>query len=201
MRAPGNGPTATVPSYDPSSAAPGALAADARRIHAESVHYWATYATSAFFARPAPDIWAAADQVRHLTKSIRAVTKGLALPRLVLVVCFGWSRGAKRAFEDLRTRYKAALANGAGAGRFAPRPLPSSEATDASRARVMAQHAEAVEAFAARIASWPDPALDHYRLPHPILGKLTLREMAQFTLLHNVHHVAVAERRRHELEG
>lgn len=63
--------------------------------------------------------------------------------------------------------------------------------------RLMAAHAEAVDRFAAAIGDWPERALDRYRLPHPLLGKLTVREMAQFTLLHNVHHVAVAERRRH----
>ena len=37
--------------------------------------------------------------------------------------------------------------------------------------------------------------LDRYRLPHPLLGKLTVREMLFFTVYHNYHHVrSVADR-------
>jgi hypothetical protein len=45
---------------------------------------------------------------------------------------------------------------------------------------------------------WSEAELDAYRLPHPLLGRLSVREMMFFTLLHNRHHQAVAERRRVE---
>jgi len=38
------------------------------------------------------------------------------------------------------------------------------------------------------ITAWGDDALDRYRLPHPLIGKLTLREMLVFTLFHFDHH-------------
>jgi hypothetical protein len=37
--------------------------------------------------------------------------------------------------------------------------------------------------------------LERIRLPHPLLGRLTTREMLFFTLYHNQHHVEVAKRR------
>jgi hypothetical protein len=63
----------------------------------------------------------------------------------------------------------------------------------------MADHAAAIEALCAAVERWPERALDRYRLPHPLMGKLTVREMLLFTLVHNIHHVRVAERRRREL--
>ncbi|MBC7841117.1 MAG: DinB family protein [Gemmatimonadaceae bacterium] len=176
--------------------APGALAAEARRIHAESVRYWSAYPLEAFFRRPGPDVWAPADQLRHLTKAIRAVNQGLVLPRLALLLLFGWSRRPSRSFDVLEADYKASLAGGGRAGRFAPAVLEAAEHTSGGRTRIMARHATAIETFARALDRWSDRALDRYRLPHPLLGKLTVREMAYFTLLHNVHHVAVAERRR-----
>jgi hypothetical protein len=92
--------------------------------------------------------------------------------------------------------YNAALAGGGKAGRFTPPAVEATEQTGAGRARIMAHHAAAIDAFARALERWSDRALDRYRLPHPLLGKLTVREMAYFTLLHNVHHVGVAERRR-----
>lgn len=173
------------------------MAAEARRIHAESVRYWSAYPLDSFFRRSAPEVWAPADQVRHLTKAIRAVNQGLGLPRFVLLVLFGPSRRS-RSFEMLVADYKAALAAGGRAGRFTPSAVEAIEQGEAGRARILASHAAAVDAFAGTLERWSDRALDRYRLPHPLLGRLTVREMAYFTLLHNVHHVSVAERRRRE---
>jgi hypothetical protein len=175
------------------------LVAELRRVHSESVHYWAAYDTPAFFRRPAPDVWAPADQVRHLTKSIRAVSRGVGLPRPLMLVLFGWSRRTSRTLETLQADYRTALARGAGAGGFAPRPLDASEQNESNRARLMAHHAAAIDGLCGPLERWSERALDRYRLPHPLMGKLTVREMMLFTLVHNVHHVRVAERRRREL--
>ena len=180
----------TVPEF------PSALAAEARRIHTESVRYWSAYPLEAFFMRAAPEVWAPADQVRHLTKAVRAVNRGLALPRLVLLLLFGWSRRPSRAFDTLAADYKAALAAGGRAGRFTPPAVAQTEQTETGRARIMAYHASAIEELSHAVERWSARALDRYRFPHPLLGKLTAREMVYFTLLHNVHHVQVAEGRR-----
>jgi hypothetical protein len=45
------------------------------------------------------------------------------------------------------------------------------------------------------LQKWPENDLDKYRLPHPLLGKLTLREMLFFTLYHNRHHMNNVQRR------
>ena len=198
MNTPRSGDTfPPVPTLVAAPASPGAMAAEARRIHAESVRYWSAYSPDSFFRRPTPEVWAPADQVRHLTKAIRAVNRGLGLPRVALLVLFGWS-GRSRSFEVLSDDYKAALAAGGRAGRFAPSAVDAAERSEAGRARIMQHHAAAVETFARTLERWSDGALDRYRLPHPLLGRLTVREMAYFTLLHNVHHVNVAERRRRE---
>jgi hypothetical protein len=174
------------------------LAAEIRRIHEESARYWAAYATPEFFRRPKPDVWAPVDQVRHLSKSMRAVTRGLTIPRLFLLLRFGWSRRPSRTFEALQADYKDALARGGRAGRFGPAPLDAAEETEKGRARIMELHATTVESFAGALDGWSDDSLERYVLPHPLLGKLTVREMMYFTLIHNVHHVQVAERRRRE---
>ena len=51
------------------------------------------------------------------------------------------------------------------------------------------------EALVAQVARWPEPAFDRYRLPHPLLGKLSVREMLFFTLYHNAHHLRLVASR------
>lgn len=170
-----------------------------RRVHEESAAYWRAYDTPAFFA-PMGAAWPAADHVRHLTKSMRPLTQALGAPKLLLWLRFGGAKAPSRTYGGMLEAYHARLAQGASAGRFAPSPREVTDA-EAERARIVAEHAAAVEGLAAAIGRWSEKAMDRIRLPHPALGLLTVREMLFFTVLHNVHHVHVAERRRQEAAG
>jgi hypothetical protein len=182
---------------DPSTGAD--LCGELRRVHAESVRYWETFPTSSFGAPLAPGAWSAAQQVRHLTKSMWPVTLGLYSPRPALRALFGRATTPSRSFVELRERYTSVLGRGAKAPViFVPRSRGTADSTDAARRSIMARHALAVDALCAAIARWPEDTLDVYRVPHPLLGRLTIREMLRFILYHNVHHVHVAERRRME---
>ena len=173
------------------------IAAEIRRVHAASVSYWSSYSTSEFFRRPEPSVWAPVDQVRHLTTALRAMERGLRVPRLILGLLFRRPRGPSRPFTALAADYRAALAAGARAApAFVPEAVPPGAATETTRARIMSDHAAAIEALATTLERWPEAALDRYRLPHPVLGRLTAREVGFFALYHNVHHVHVADHRR-----
>jgi hypothetical protein len=163
-------------------------------LHRASREYWASFPTAGFVA-PIGSSWSPADTVRHLTKSIRPVAKALRLPRLALALLFGPARRPSRSFAEIRDAYRARLTQGVDAGRFAPRPMTEPADVEAYRARITDFHEQAAAALAAGLTRWPEKSLDRYRLPHPVLGKLTVREMLFFTLYHNLHHVLVVERR------
>jgi hypothetical protein len=147
------------------------------------------------FARPFGEAWSPADTVRHLVKSTVPVTRALKLPRLALRVLFGRGPGKSRRYSELVERYRAALAAGGKAGRFAPSRLrPPADLREWQQGLVW-KCQSALEALAREVASWDEPDLDRCRLPHPLLGKLTVREMLLFTLYHYEHHrAAVADR-------
>jgi hypothetical protein len=161
------------------------ITAALRALHQDSVDYWATFTTPVFFA-PIGNGWSAADNVRHLTKVMRAVGTGLRTPRWLLRLRFGGG-SASRGYAEMKAVYLARLARGASAGRFTP--APAQEASDLERARIMSFHAAAVSALIDAIGRWPDTALDARKLPHPLLGAITVREMLFFTLYHNRHHL------------
>lgn len=163
-------------------------------LHAESVGFWSAFDTPSFLA-PLSDAWSPAENVRHLTKSMRAVTQGLRMPRLLLLLAFRGARRPSRSFDEMRSAHRARLAQGADAGRFAPGPRPAPADAQAERAQIMAYHSTAVEALSAGIGRWPERSLDRRQLPHPLLGSLTVREMLFFTLYHNQHHVETVGRR------
>lgn len=173
------------------------VVAGLRRVHQESVAYWtASYRDDEFFRRPEPEVWAPVDQVRHLTKSCRAIAKGFETPRLLLALRFGVALRPSRTYIAFVHVYEERLRRGVRRNPFAPRALEPHEQTAEGRALVMQQHAESVERLCRAVERYPEWSLDRLRARHPALGMITMRELAMFALLHNVHHVHVAERRR-----
>lgn len=175
------------------------IIATLQRVEDDSVAYWSGFEPAQFFAK-IDGHWSPAENVRHLIKSIRPVTKALGVPRLVLWFKFGKSRRDSQPWPEIQARYRGLLAAGADAGRFAPseRDEPDPEA---GKARILGQFVQVNRELRAAIAKWSDDSLDRYQLPHPLLGNLTLREMLSFTAYHQTHHLDGVKRRRGELQG
>lgn len=174
------------------------IVAGLRRVHTESEMYWrAVYPdNAAFFGRIAPEVWAPVDQVRHLTKSCRAIAKGFEIPRALLALRFGVPLRRSRDHRALLDVYRQRLRRGVRQNPFAPRVLEPHEQTPEGRTRVMREHAETIDRLCRAVERYPEWSLDRLRARHPALGMITMRELALFALLHNVHHAQVAEERR-----
>ena len=139
--------------------------------------------------------WSPADHLRHLTKSIRPLAKGLGLPGPIIGLRFGWPRRASRTFDELYEAYTTRLAQGVSAGRFAPSSPSTPGEGDAGKTRILESWQGAQRAMRAVIPRWSERKLDRYQVPHPALGKLTMREMLYFTIFHNAHHARLVAAR------
>jgi len=174
----------------------GEIAANLRRLHEESERFLAALSPKVFVT-PQGEKWSPADHVRHLAKSTFPLPRALGFPKVLIRLRFGGHRGASRSFVALREDYRGRLRAGGTAGKFAPAPKPLPDDPEAYRLRVLAAWRTAATSLHSEILRWPEPALDRYRLPHPLLGSLTVREMLFFTLYHNAHHLnLVASRSR-----
>ena len=161
---------------------------------ARAQHFLQAFPDAQFFA-PQGQAWSPAEHVRHLRKSTAPVARALALPRLLIGLRFGKARGSSRSFSEVRAIYRAALAAGGQAGRFAPSKEPPPASSGERRTQIMTAWTAATADLQRQAARWPEPALDKYRLPHPLLGLLTVREMLAFTVYHTAHHLdRIAER-------
>jgi hypothetical protein len=149
----------------------------------------------AMFFTPQGTAWSPAEHARHLRKSLQPLARVLRWPRPVLRLLFGRHHGPSRDFAAIRQCYQTALAAGGQAGRFAPAPQPTPSDLALGQARVLTVLDQAVAAVQAGVAPWTEAALDRYQLPHPLLGRLTAREMLAFSVYHHAHHLRrVAER-------
>jgi hypothetical protein len=142
----------------------------------------------AFFERPG-EAWCAAEHLRHLVTSVNAVARGLGMHWLTLRLLFGRSKTGSRSYEEVKEVYHGRLASGLRAsGPYVPQLDLEAEDPEAARQALLERWRRATGRLDKGLTRWSPKALDRYRLPHPALGKLTLREMLLFTVYHNHHH-------------
>ncbi len=134
--------------------------------------------------------WTPAQQIDHILRAVRPVALALAVPKWFLRWRFGKPNRPPRDYDGLVQRYKEKLeAGGRASGRFVPPAVPANQVE-----RIAASVKRTVETLSRRVNSWTEHELDTVLLPHPLLGKLTVREMLYFTIYHVKHHQALVER-------
>jgi hypothetical protein len=133
------------------------------------------------------DKWSAGQDLMHLIKVLRIVNIGFTLPKPILHLLFGINKKESRSFEDLRQVYKNALEGGAKAPTIYIPKLVSHTEKDS----LIQKYASLNKSFIDKLNNHTSFELDSYRLPHPILGKISLGELASFTSFHTSHHFDV----------
>ncbi len=130
------------------------------------------------------DKWNTAQVMDHLERSIRPVNLAMGLPGFVHRILFGKSTRASRSFEEVVTKYHNALEKGGKAsGPYIPKGALQNRKQNSAKLRKLCQH------LARRIEKRNPTDWDKSVLPHPLLGKLTLKEMIYFTTYHVDHHL------------
>jgi hypothetical protein len=134
--------------------------------------------------------WSAGQHLDHLIRSSRPVYMAIGLPAFLLQLLFGKPSRKPRDFEQLVLRYKEKLAQGgAASGRFVPLAVPY------SRQQQKIQHfLQLKDTLQKRVLALSEYKLDNCLLPHPLLGKVTVREMLFFTVYHTQHHLQIMQK-------
>ncbi|HEX4875053.1 MAG TPA: DinB family protein [Chitinophagaceae bacterium] len=129
--------------------------------------------------------WSAGQLLEHIYLSVKPVRQALSLPKYFLRLLFGKANRPSRTYATLVEKYQQKLAAGGRApGRFVPRPVP----VEKKEKGIKAVEKE-IALVCEKLEKYTEAELDTYILPHPLLGKLTLREMMYFTIYHVSHHL------------
>ncbi len=144
----------------------------------------------AFFAHIEPGKWSAAENVHHLLLAVRPLLLAFALPHWALRL-FGKPSRASLSYEEVVTLYQEKLRMGAKASL----PYIPSRKNQGNKEKQMEKMLTGYKRLQINLKPWPDALLDRYFLPHPILGRITLREMICFTIYHIQHHHLIIRQR------
>lgn len=135
--------------------------------------------------------WSAGQNLDHLIRAIKPLQLAYRLPKLALLILFGKTNRPSRTYDELVTKYKTKLAAGGKAsGPFIP-PVIGFE----KKEELIRKYATHKQKLITKIEKQSERDLDSYILPHPLLGKVTLREMLYFTIHHNEHHLELLKNR------
>jgi len=129
--------------------------------------------------------WSPAAHVIHLTVSTNAARMAYTLPAFLVRIIGGRVHHSSCSYDELVSIYQRLLeAGGKATGRYIPRK----SAKEYTQEQVIRRWENASDRYLAALSRFPEERLDRYQAPHPILGKLILRELAFFTAYHALHH-------------
>lgn len=153
--------------------------------------YIKTLDKSQFEATPG-NKWSAGQNLDHLIRSIKPLLLAYSLPKFILKQMFGKANRPSKTYEELVEKYKSRLlAGGRASGPFIPKTIVFEQ-----KELLIEKYVLYRKKLINKIRKQREEDLDKYILPHPLLGKITLREMLFFTIHHNEHHLNILKHRK-----
>ena len=129
--------------------------------------------------------WNMAQQIDHLTIANIVTAIGFNTPKPVLKTLFGTSNRNSFSYDEIVFRYQSKLTGGAKAS-FTFQPKLS---IVPKKQLLLSLWSRSVDGLIHAAQKWEDEDLDSYQLSHPIMGKITMRELLYFTVYHVGHHL------------
>jgi len=133
--------------------------------------------------------WTAGQQALHLLQSIKTLNNALSFPKFILKFKFGNSNREVRDYNTVVNRYHKRLKDVKG-GTFGPsqnKKVPKFNKKQYLLNRLQTENKK----LQYKTNKWTDQQLDTYILPHPLMGKMPVREIIMWTVYHVEHHTKV----------
>lgn len=148
-----------------------------------------------FFWKP-ENGWSVEQNVKHLWKSTALVSYSLSLPKFLYLV-FGTGENS-RDFETLIQDYLAINRGVNQAGLLQPFTM-TEKGNEFLKQTLIQALLNLYSDISSALKYWKEEDLDYYRMPHPSMGFLTVREMLLFTIYHQFHHLRIVSDRLNSL--
>jgi hypothetical protein len=130
--------------------------------------------------------WTSGQQALHLLQSIKPLNDALSMPKFILRYKFGKANREVRDFQTVINRYQERLKDAQGLTFKGSRNMkvPSLNEKHYILNRLQIENKK----LQSKTLKWSDNQLDTYILPHPLMGKMPVREIIMWTAHHIEHH-------------
>jgi len=131
--------------------------------------------------------WTTGQQALHLLQSIKPLNTAMSMPKFLLKYKFGKANREVRDFDAIVKRYQERLSEIEPGTEFGPsRNMRIPEIKD--KAYIINRLQVESKKLQYKTKKWRDKDLDDYILPHPLMGKMPVREIVMWTAHHVEHH-------------
>ena len=130
--------------------------------------------------------WTVGQHIQHLTDSIKLLNHAMSFPSFLLKYKYGTSNRVLRDYDEVAKRYDEKLAlNQERARKFNSKlKSPSLAEKELLLTTLKIQHKKLQH----KTQKWKDHKLDNLILPHPLMGKMPVRELLLWTAHHTELH-------------
>jgi len=132
--------------------------------------------------------WTTGQHTLHLLQSIKLLNKAMATPKVLLKYKFGKANRPVRDYNTIISRYISRLANFNCTPTFRSSlkmKIPSIREKNGLLDSILVENKK----LQAKTKKWSDKQLDNYILPHPLMGKMPVREIIMWTAYHTDQHL------------
>lgn len=132
-----------------------------------------------------PNKWTTGQHVDHLIKSMTHLATAFTLPKFFLKYKFGTNNRNERTYKETYDRYIHTLAteNIVPGKRYQPAIIKN----DQKKSKLLELDC-ARKKIISKIKKYSEKDMSTYLIPHPAIGRLTIREILYFTAFHAEHH-------------
>ena len=132
------------------------------------------------------DKWTTGQHTLHLLQSIKPLNLALSLPKFILKFKFGKANRDVRDFETVKNRYLQRLEEAKGITFKGSRNMKVPRLKE--KQYILNRLKTESKKLQYKTKKWSDKDLDTYILPHPLMGKMPVRELLMWTSYHVEHH-------------
>ncbi|OBX24457.1 DinB family protein [Gelidibacter algens] len=128
--------------------------------------------------------WSVCQNVQHITIALLRVSNFLALPKSSIKSDYGLSERASSSYEISFKVFRNTLENGI---KTTEAFMPETN-LETSIIELVRQGKDTLDTFISNLKNWSEEEFEMYNCPHPVFGKITVREILYFTIYHAQHH-------------
>ena len=133
--------------------------------------------------------WTTGQHVVHLLQSAKPLNKALGMPMLVLRYKFGIANRGPRTYEMVKDKYRTKLA--AAPNVLSPFSQNMPDTLPEGKQSIIDKLDKEKEILLKKINRISEKSMDKYLIPHPLLGRMLIREMIMWNAIHVDHHLEI----------
>lgn len=136
--------------------------------------------------------WTTAQHIQHLIDSLQLVNNALSYPRFILKYKFGTCNRELRNYETIVKNYQQKLSENLDKATVFNQKLKKPTLKD--REHLLTRFQIQQKKLQYKAVHISEKNLDTLVLPHPLMGKMTVREIIMWTAYHTEHHTNILQK-------